>query len=201
MAEEEKSESTAWRIRSVRNVYSNPWISVREYQTIAPTGAPAQYGLVHIRNLALGVVPIDEDGNTILIGQERFTFGRYSWELPEGGGDPESPPLEGAQRELSEEAGLKADHWLELFSDVHTSNSITDERACGFLAWGLSEDTRHKPDASENLTVRRVPFREALRMAVDGEITDAFSLVMLLKASHLAENGLLPRDVTELMLG
>ncbi len=52
-------ERKTWRIRSARNVYSNPWICVREYDTIAPTGAPAQYGLVHIRNLAIGVLPID----------------------------------------------------------------------------------------------------------------------------------------------
>ena len=190
-----------WRIRSARNIYSNPWICVREYDTIAPTGAPAQYGLVHIRNLAIGVLPIDEQGRTILIGQERFTMGRYSWELPEGGGHPERPPLESAQRELSEEAGLKADHWMPLLADTHLSNSITDERAYAFLAWGLGADTSSQPDDSEDLTVRRVPFKVALQMALSGEITDVFSLVMLLKASHLAENGELPDDVTKLIRG
>ncbi len=194
-------ERKTWRIRSARNVYSNPWICVREYDTIAPTGAPAQYGLVHIRNLAIGVLPIDEQGRTILIGQERFTMGRYSWELPEGGGDPERPPLESAQRELSEEAGLKADNWMPLLADTHLSNSITDERAYAFLAWGLGADTSLQPDDSEDLTVRRVPFKVALQMALSGEITDAFSLVILLKASHLAENGELPDDVSRLMLG
>lgn len=168
---------------------------------MAPTGKPALYGLVHIRNLAVGIVPIDAEGNTILIGQERFTFGRYSWELPEGGGDPEGPPLDSAKRELSEEAGLKAGSWLPFLADAHTSNSITDERAYAFLAWDLSPDTSHEPDSSEDLTVRRVPFKIALRMAMNGEITDVFSLVMLLKASHLAENGELPEDLTRLMLG
>lgn len=190
-----------WRIRSARNVYSNRWICVREYDAVAPTGQPALYGLVHMRNLALGVLPIDEEGRTILIGQERFTFGRYSWELPEGGGDPEASPLEGAQRELSEEAGLKAANWIPILADVHLSNSVTDERAYAFIAWGLSPDQSYQPDGSEDLTVRRVPFRTALRMAMTGEITDVFSLVMLLKASHLAENGELPEDLTRLMLG
>src|SRR5262245_27526347 len=118
-----------WRIRSVRTAYANKWINVREYQTIAPTGADALYGLVHLNNLAIGILPIDEEGKTILIGQERFTVGRYSWELPEGGGPEGMAPLVSAQRELSEEAGLKAEHWLPLLEDVHTSNSITDERA------------------------------------------------------------------------
>jgi len=190
-----------WTIKSARTVYSNRWIKVREYQTVAPTGADAQYGLVHLHNLALGVLPIDEQGQTILIGQERFCFGRYSWELPEGGGSPDIPVLEGAQRELSEEAGLKAANWLPLLEDVHLSNSVTDERAYAFLAWDLSPDASFAKDSSEELSIRRVPFAEAVRMGVSGEITDAFTLVMLFKADHLARTGALPLGLAKLLLG
>jgi 8-oxo-dGTP pyrophosphatase MutT (NUDIX family) len=190
-----------WRIKSARTAYSNRWITVREYQTVAPTGADALYGLVHMHNLALGVLPIDEYGQTILIGQQRFPFGRYSWELPEGGGSPLITPLEGVQRELSEEAGLKAEHWLELLGDVHLSNSVTDERAYAFIAWGLSDDNSHAKDSSEELSVRRVPFAEALKMANSGEITDAFTLVMLYKADHLLRTGGLPPELAKLMQG
>ncbi len=189
-----------WRIKSARTIYNNKWVMLREYQTVAPTGADAVYGLVHIHNLALGVLPIDETGNTILIGQQRFPFGRYTWELPEGGGPQDLPPLAGAQRELSEEAGLKAAHWLPLLADVHLSNSITDERAFAFIAWELSPDHTFAKDSSEELSVRRVPFAEALKMAVSGEITDGFSLVMLLKADHLLRNGALPPELAERML-
>ena len=189
-----------WRIKSARTVYNNKWVMLREYQTVAPTGADAVYGLVHIHNLALGVLPIDHEGNTILIGQQRFPFGRYSWELPEGGGPPDVPPLEGAQRELSEEAGLKAANWLPLLTDVHLSNSTTDERAFAFIAWGLSPDQTFAKDSSEELSVRRVPFAEALKMAVSGEIADGFSLVMLLKADHLLRTGALPPELARLML-
>jgi 8-oxo-dGTP pyrophosphatase MutT (NUDIX family) len=190
-----------WTIKSARTVYNNRWIRVREYETVAPTGADAHYGLVHMHNLALGVLPIDAQGQTLLIGQERFPTGRYSWELPEGGGSPDSSPLEGAQRELSEEAGLKAEHWLPLFADVDFSNSVTDEKACAFIAWGLSPDQTHARDSSEELSVRRVSFAEALEMAVSGEITDAFTLVMLFKADHLLRIGALPQDLAKLMLG
>jgi 8-oxo-dGTP pyrophosphatase MutT (NUDIX family) len=189
-----------WRIKSARTIYNNKWVMLREYQTVAPTGADAVYGLVHIHNLALGVLPIDADGATILIGQQRFPFGRYSWELPEGGGAPELPPLEGAQRELSEEAGLKAANWLPLLADVHLSNSITDERAFAFIAWDLAPDHTFAKDSSEELSVRRVPFAEAVKMAVSGEITDGFSLVMLLKADHLLRTGALPQELARLML-
>ena len=189
-----------WRIKSARTVYSNRWITVREYQTVAPTGADALYGLVHMHNLALGVLPIDAEGNTVLIGQQRFPFGRYSWELPEGGGSPLVTPLEGAQRELGEEAGLKAGHWLQLLGDMHMSNSVTDERAYAFIAWDLSPDHSFAKDSSEELSVRRVPFAEALKMAVSGEIADGFSLVMLLKADHLLRTGALPPELARLML-
>jgi 8-oxo-dGTP pyrophosphatase MutT (NUDIX family) len=180
-------------------MYTNRWITVREYETTAPTGADALYGLVHMRSLALGVLPIDENGDTNLIGQDRFTFGRYSWELPEGGGDPERSPLEGAQRELAEEAALKAARWLPLLDNVHLSNSVTDERAYAFLAWGLSPDRSFARDSSEELSVRRVSFAEAVRMAVSGEISDAFSLVMLLKADHLLRTGALPGELAKIM--
>jgi 8-oxo-dGTP pyrophosphatase MutT (NUDIX family) len=189
-----------WRIKSARTVFNNPWVMVREYETVAPTGADATYGLVHMHNHALGILPIDADGHTILIGQQRFTFGRYSWELPEGGGPKDMSPLEGAQRELAEEAGLKAEHWLPLLADVHLSNSITDERAFAFIAWGLSPDHSFAKDSSEELSVRRVPFAEAVKMAVSGEITDGFSLVMLLKADHLLRTGALPPELASLML-
>ena len=190
-----------WRIKSARKVYSNRWITVREYETVAPTRADALYGLVHMHNLALGVLPIDQDGCTVLIGQQRFPFGRYSWELPEGGGSPLLTPLEGVKRELSEEAGLKAEHWLELVGEMHMSNSVTDERAYAFIAWGLSADDSSVKDSSEELSVRRVPFAEALKMADSGAITDAFTLVMLYKADHLLRTGGLPPELSKLMQG
>jgi 8-oxo-dGTP pyrophosphatase MutT (NUDIX family) len=195
------SKRRKWDIRTGRTVYDNPWINVREYQAVAPTGADALYGLVHMKNHAIGVLPIDSDGSTLLVGQERFTFGRWSWELPEGGGGQEDPPLQSAQRELAEECGLRAAGWSELLCDVQLSNSVTDERAWAYLAWDLSPETGFAPDASEALEIMRVPFAEAVRMGVSGEINDAFSLVMLLKADHLARTGALPEPVARLLLG
>lgn len=199
MSETPSDTPKPWRIKSVRTVYSNRWVSVREYQAVAPTGADALYGLVHPHNLALGILPIDHEGNTILVGQQRFPFGRYSWELPEGGGPENLPPIEGAQRELSEECGLRAENWLELVRDMHMSNSITDERAYAYIAWDLAPDDSFQKDSSEELSVRRVPFTDAVKMAVSGEITDAFSLVMLLKADHLLRTGGLPSELSRLM--
>lgn len=190
-----------WQRKTERVVYDNPWITVREYDAVAPTGAPALYGAVHFKNLALGVLPIDDEGQTILVGQERFCFDAYSWELPEGGGRVGADPLEGAQRELAEETGLKAANWMPLLGEAHLSNSVTDEKAFAFLAWDLSPDAGHLKDPSEDLSLRRVPFKKAVEMAVSGEITDAFSLVMLLKADHLLRTGALPADLLRLLQG
>jgi 8-oxo-dGTP pyrophosphatase MutT (NUDIX family) len=188
-----------WTVKSEKTVYSNKWITVREYQTLAPTGADALYGLVHYHNHAIGILPVDKDGATVLVGQERFAFGRYSWELPEGGGGLDVPPLEAAKRELSEEAGLRAANWLPLIEDAHLSNSVTDERAYAFIAWDLEPDQSFAKDSSEELSLRRVSFAEAVRMAVSGEITDAFTLVMLLKADHLLRTGALPDGLARLL--
>ena len=68
-----------------REVYDNPWIKVTEFAATAPTGNPAQYGLVSFKNHAIAILPLFEDGTTVLVGQHRLPLGDYSWELPEGG--------------------------------------------------------------------------------------------------------------------
>ena len=205
LAMSDDDDKSGWRRLAERPVYDNPWIRVTEYDAIAPTGAAALYGLIHFKKLAVGVLPIDELGRTILVGQHRFAFGDYSWELPEGGGARDVDPLETARRELSEEAGLKADGWAPLLAGTRLSNSVTDEVAYAYLAWGLSPDASFPKDDVEDFSVRRVPFHEAVLMAVSGEITDAFSLVMLLKADHLLRTGVLektlPRELIRLMQG
>jgi 8-oxo-dGTP pyrophosphatase MutT (NUDIX family) len=183
----------------VRTVYENPWIRVREYDACAPTGVATLYGVVSFKKHALGVLPVTDGGEVILVGQERFVFDELSWELPEGGGDPLRPALEGAQRELIEETGFRASNWFPLLNDVRLSNSVTDERAFAFLAWGLTPDQQLLPDPTELFTLRRVPFFKAVELAVSGAMTDAFSIMMLLKADHLARTGALPEGVSRLL--
>ena len=195
------AEPRRWTIRSGRTVFETKWIAVRDYDAVAPTGAPAPYGAVHMKHLALGVLPIDDQGRTILVGQQRFMFGRYSWELPEGGGPLDRPPLEGAQRELSEEAGLKAAHWAPLLSDVHLSNSVTDERMVGYLALGLSRGGGGETaDDTEQLSLVRAPFREVLDAVIAGHIQDMLTVAMLLRSYHMAREGCLPGALTRAML-
>ena len=165
-----------WQAVSSKQVYDNPWITLREDQVIRPDGEPGIYGVVHYKNIAVGVLPIEDD-HTYLVGQYRYPLERYSWEIPEGGCPEGEEPLCAAQRELKEETGLQALRW-QMLGEAYLSNSVADEYAVWFLATGLVPGER-RPEGTERLDIRRLPLREALAMALGGEITDALSLVAL----------------------
>lgn len=182
-----------WTVTEERQIYENPWMRVVEYRVLTPVGKPGIYGVVYPVSLATGVIPLHDDGTVTLVGQYRFPLDRYSWEMPEGGGPRDVSPLASVQRELREETGLIADHWLPL-QEVHLSNCISDETAYLYLAWGLRQDIA-SPDETEVLALRRVPFAAAFEMAMQGEITDAMTIIALFKCRNLAERGGLPADV------
>lgn len=190
----------AWRSLEARRVYANPWISLDEHRACAPTGRETVYGVVRFRNLALAILPIHEDGAVTLIGQARFPAGDYSWELPEGGGPLETDPLESAKRELLEETGLSARTWIPVL-EAQLSNSVTDERALGYVALDLEQQDSGSPDETELLARVRVPFHEALSAALAGHMKDMLTLAMLLRGYHLAMEGGLPRALATAMLG
>lgn len=196
-----KAHGTPWSKTAARPVYENPWIAVTEFDAVAPTGNPALYGLVSYKNLAIAILPLFDDGTTILVGQHRFPLGNYSWEIPEGGGPLSDDPLESAKRELAEETGFQAAEWREVLQ-AELSNSVSDERAVGFIALGLSAaDGAHHADDTEALERVRVPFREALDAAVAGHLKDVLTVAMLLKAYHMAREGLLAPALARAMLG
>ena len=182
-----------WRVFSETPVFDNPWINIVDCKVAHPDGSPGEYGVVRFKNLAVGVLPIDEDGSVWLVGQHRFPLDRYSWELPEGGGALDRPPLEAARRELAEETGLRARSWAPLCR-FDISNSVTDERAQCFLAWDL-EFGEASPEPSEALTVRRVSFNALLEMVMSGEVTDSLTIVMTLAAYAKARRGAAPAPI------
>jgi len=182
-----------WKVLTRATVYENDWIRVEHHEVLDPSGGPGIYGTVHFKGLATGVVPIDEMGNVILVGQYRFPLDTYSWEIPEGGGLRSVPALESAQRELREECGLVARHWMEI-QCMELSNSVSDERSTGFLAWGLSEVSA-EPEETEQLQVARVRFWEAVDRVKRGEIRDAVSVAALLRIALMALQGELPEQV------
>jgi 8-oxo-dGTP pyrophosphatase MutT (NUDIX family) len=173
-----------WTQLSRRQVYENPWITVFHDEVLRPDGQPGTYGVVRFRNYAVGVVAIDEHDRVLLVGQFRYSLNQYSWEIPEGGAViGEEEPLACARRELEEETGYTARDWREILHS-HLSNSVSDELGICFLATWLTPGVA-RPDGTERLQVRRVPFEEALRMTVMGEITDSLTMLGLQRAALL----------------
>ncbi|MGZ3752462.1 MAG: NUDIX domain-containing protein [Mucilaginibacter sp.] len=180
-------EENPWLIVSEKNIYDNPWIGLTEYQVINPSGNPGIYGKVHFKNIAIGVVPLDEDLNTYLVGQFRFALDQYSWEIPEGGGILGIDPLDSAKRELLEETGLKASKWTELLR-MHLSNSVSDELCIIFLAQDLQQ-FEAEPEDTEQLIIKKTPFDEVYRMVSDGEILDSLTVASVLKVRTMQLEG------------
>lgn len=183
----ESNDENPWVTLDRRTVYENPWIRVHEDRVIRPDGHPGIYGVVDFKNLAIGVLPVDEHGRIWLVGQYRYPLGQYSWEIPEGGGHDDESPEEAARRELREETGLIADH-LEFLAEVHLSNSVCNERARIYRATGL-QTGRNDPEGSERLQVRRVDWEEAWAMFRKGEITDSMTVIALLDEALRRERG------------
>lgn len=172
-----------WKILSQKEIYDNKWINVTQYDVINPAGGKGIYGKIHFKNLAIGIVAIDEKDTVYLVGQYRFAIDQYSVELPEGGCAENEDPLEAAKRELLEETGLKAENW-EMFLQMHLSNSVTDELAIVYLATGLSQHESDLED-TEDISVIKMPFNELVKKVVSGEITDTITVTAILKLAYL----------------
>lgn len=168
-----------WKLLHSEIQYDNQWITVEEHDVLNPSGGKGIYGKVHFKNIAVGIVPIDHNGNIWLVGQYRYPLDEYSWEIPEGGCPVGEMELEAAKRELKEETGLIAAKWEELLR-IHTSNSVSDERGVVFLARDLIQGETDFED-TEDLKIKKIPLSEAIQMVLDGEITDSISMAALLK--------------------
>lgn len=178
-----KTYPNPWKIQTSKRIYDNPWLSLDEDEVINPGGGISHYGKIHFKNIAIAIIPLDEHNNTWLVGQYRYVPDCYSWEIPMGGGPLDIDPIESAKRELKEETGLTATHWEELMH-LHTSNSVTDERALVYIAKGLTEgDTEF--EETEDLKIIKLPLKEAVQRVLNGEITDSVSVAGLLKLAIL----------------
>ncbi|GAB3507000.1 NUDIX hydrolase [Emticicia fontis] len=172
-----------WTILDREVKYENNWIKVVHQNVLNPNGGKGIYGTVEFKNIAIGIIPIDKEGNTWLVGQYRFPIEEYSWEIPEGGSPEGEDILETAKRELLEETGLIAQKWT-MISRLHTSNSVCKEEAFIFLAEDLTQ-RESQPEETEQLQIRMVPIKEAYQMVMADKITDSMSVAGLLKTMIL----------------
>ena len=168
-----------WKTKTSTITYENPWIKVSHEEVITHSGSHGIYGVVHFKNTAIGIVPIDDEGNTWLVKQSRYTLDQYTWEIPEGGCPQGELPLNAAKRELEEECGLQAHDWQQLMT-LHLSNSVTDEFCVVFVARNLFAG-QQALEASEDIEVKKLPLLEAIEMVKRGDITDGISVAALLR--------------------
>lgn len=180
------SAENPWTLLSSEEKYDNPWIRVTEHQVLNPKGSEGIYGVVHFKNLAIGVVPY-ADGMIWLVGQFRFALDCYSWEIPEGGGPHAENPLDAAKRELQEETGLKAEKY-EIIVEMDVSNSVSDEKAIVYLAQGLSQG-KSNPEDTEELAIRKVSLEDAFAEVEAGEIRDSLTVAAIYKMMLLKAHG------------
>ena len=174
-----------WQQQSSKKIYENPWLTLHEDEVINPGNGISHYGKINFKNIAIGIIPLDEDNNTWLVGQYRYVPDCYSWEIPMGGGALDTSPLESAKRELKEETGLSATDWTELMK-LHTSNSVTDEHGIVYVARDLSHG-KTAFEETEDLLIQKLPLEEAIERVLCGEITDAISAAGLLRLMHAQE--------------
>jgi len=168
-----------WTINSSEIKYDNPWITVTEHQVINPSGNNGIYGEVHFKNIAIGIVALDDQDHLYMVNQYRFVLNQDSLEIPEGGGSLEIDPLVSAKRELKEETGLEANSWEKLM-ELHLSNSVSNERAIIYLAKGLHQGEMDLEE-TEDIVVSKLSLKEAYDMVNENKITDAISVAAILK--------------------
>lgn len=181
MTDRRQLARTPWRRLTTRPVYENRWIRVREDRVALPDGRTTIYGVVECAG-CIGVLPFLDAATVVLVGQYRYVFGGFYWEMPTGGMKPGESEEVAVQRELAEEAGYEAERLVKLCS-YHTSKSVVDETANIYLAEGLRA-IQLPPDPTEFIEVRPFPFDEVVRMVERDEIKDSMTIVAVLHAER-----------------
>jgi 8-oxo-dGTP pyrophosphatase MutT (NUDIX family) len=199
MSNDWEDDQNPWTDKGVTRVFENGWFGIDSHTVIRPDGDESIYSVMRPHGVAVGVLPIEDDGRVHMVGQWRFTLGRYSWEMPEGGAGRDEPALECAKRELQEETGLSAGRFEKIL-EMDLSNSITDERAVLFLATDLKPGNA-SPEPTEILRRHTAPFAEVMARVVDGRIRDAMTVAAVLRAHHMAVTGQLAKPLADAMLG
>jgi ADP-ribose pyrophosphatase len=171
-----------WQRQSTRQIYHNPWISLREDLVELPDGRTTIYGVITCPE-CVGVLPFLDPSTVLMIKQYRYVAQRVTWEMPTGGMHAGESHEEAAQRELAEEIGYRAGKltWLSTF---HTSKSVMDETAHLFMGEALVK-VELPPDETEFIEVRPFPFGEVLQMVLRGEITDGMTVIGVLHVARL----------------
>lgn len=182
-----ESFDNPWIINNTTEIIDTPWINVKKHEVLNPAGKPGIYTITHFKNYAIGILPIDSNGYTWIVGQYRLPINAYSWEIPEGGGLRHLAPLDSAKRELLEETGIIAKKW-QMIQTMHLSNSATDEFAYLYIAQDL-EFTQSEPEETEDLQIRKIHFNDLYQAVKEQKITDSLTVAAVIKAKLMILEG------------
>ena len=168
---------------SSESIFEGKILHVERWQVTCPNGSPAMREIV-VHKGAAAVVPVYEDGTTILVRQHRVSVDRVTLEIPAGKLDSaDEDPYDCAVRELEEETGLTADRFT-LLTSLLTTPGFCTEKIGIYLAQGLHQGQTH-PDEDEFLGLVRMPLDEAIAMVMRGEIRDSKTICGLLMAREV----------------
>lgn len=173
-----------WTINSSEIKYKNPWIEVVEDQVIRPDGKPGIFGVVNMQ-AGVSVLAMDGEGNVYLTKEFRYGLQQDSVEVVSGGIDEGETPRKAAERELKEEIGAVSSDWTDL-GLLNPFTSVVKSPAHLFLARNLVFGENER-EGTEQITLFKVPFTEAVRMVMESEITHGQSCVLILKAARYLE--------------
>lgn len=168
-----------WTIKDSRTVFKNDFITLREDDVTKPDGSPGKYAVVQSRS-GIQALALDNEGNVYLVREFRYALEGESLEAVGGTSEEGEPPFETARRELREELGIEAEDFLEL-GEVHHTTSIIDSTTTLILARKLKFTEPHR-EASEKIKLEKLPLREAVAKAINGEITHATTCTLILCA-------------------
>jgi 8-oxo-dGTP pyrophosphatase MutT (NUDIX family) len=170
-----------WTVKERVQKYNNPWIDVVEDKVIRPDGADGIYATVKIK-AGVSVLPVDENGFVYLIEIFQYAINRNSIETASGACEVDESPLDTAKRELKEELGIIAEEWVNL-GMTNPMTSVIDSPTCLFIAKKLKFG-QARPEGTETIRPIKMKLEEAVKMIMDGKITDNQSSVCILKAQE-----------------
>ena len=172
-----------WVVKSTNKIFENAFFAVCEDDVIKPTGDEGKYATVRFKP-GVAVLPIDDEGNIYLTRQFRYAIGRHDIEVVAGSIEGEAA-IDAAKRELKEELGIEAEHWLDLGS-IFSMTSITQSTSRQFIATRLSFGEQ-ETEGTEDIELFKIKLSQALDMVHGGEITDGDTCILILKAAALNE--------------
>jgi ADP-ribose pyrophosphatase len=172
-----------WTVVTSKQIYKNPWISVREDQVIRPDGKDGIFGVVEMQP-GVSVLPIDDEGNIYLAKEYKYAIGQESIEVIAGGIDKGEDIQSAAKRELREESGITANKLIEL-GHIDPFTSVINSPNNMFLALELEfSETAH--EGTEQIEIIKMPLHQAIEMIMANEITNGVTIAIILKArEHL----------------